>query len=230
MIYQESRRFGYDPLMIAAIIITESHFRPHARSRVGATGLMQVMPFVAEDLAEEVTTKSPDLWNDDRPMEWTGHETLLDPVQNVRLGILHLSRLIIRFRSVREGIRAYNFGPTELAKWPSVGQRPAKQYVEKVFNHYRELVEKYGPRPNILRTRRPTREIQAQAGPAGGQPRSATGSSAKEIYNASRSEVVPPWMDWSVQPLSKSWSGSEQKASPIGVGAIPVSATGTLDP
>lgn len=152
VIYDESRRFGYDPLMILAIIVTESHFRPDARSKVGATGLMQVMPFVGKDLAEQVTTKSPDLWADDRPIEWTGRETLLDPVQNVRLGMLHLCQLIIKFRSVRDGIRAYNFGPTSLKDRISKGRLLPKRYMQRVLGRYDEFKEKYGPRPEILKS------------------------------------------------------------------------------
>lgn len=152
VIYDESRRFGYDPLMILAIIITESHFRPDARSRVGATGLMQVMPFVGKDLANQVTAKSPGLWADDRPIEWTGRETLLDPVQNVRLGMLHLCQLIIKFRSVRDGIRAYNFGPTSLEKRIRTGRRLPKLYVQTVMSQYEDLKENYGPRAEILKS------------------------------------------------------------------------------
>jgi soluble lytic murein transglycosylase len=152
VIYEESRRFGYDPLIISAIIIAESDFRPDAQSKVGATGLMQVMPFVGKDLANEVTTKSPDLWNGDRPMEWTGQETLLDPVQNVRLGTLHLSRLILKFRSVREGIRAYNSGPTNLVEQIRTGQDLPKRYVRRVMDQYEELKQKYGPRAEILKS------------------------------------------------------------------------------
>ncbi len=150
VIYEESRRFGYDPLMIIAMIVTESHFRPDAKSRVGATGLMQVMPFVGEDLAEQVINKSPKLWDDDKPLEWSGHDTLLDPVQNVRLGILHLSKLILKFGSVRDGIRAYNFGPTSLQKRIRTGRRLPKQYMERVLAQYEVLQEKYGQRPEIL--------------------------------------------------------------------------------
>jgi hypothetical protein len=150
VICDESQRFGYDPLMILAIIVTESHFRPDARSSVGATGLMQVMPFVGKDLAEQVTAKSPELWDDDRPMEWIGRETLLDPVQNVRLGILHLSQLIIKFGSVRDGIRAYNFGPTSLENRIRNGRGLPKQYMQRVLARYDELKGKHGSRPEIL--------------------------------------------------------------------------------
>ncbi len=149
VVYEESRRFGYDPLMIVAMIITESHFRPDAKSRVGATGLMQVMPFVGRDLAEQVVTKSPELW-DDRPMQWAGHDTLLDPVQNVRLGVLHLSQLILKFGSVRDGIRAYNYGPTSLKKRIDTGRRLPKRYMERVLAQYQILQEKYGERSPIL--------------------------------------------------------------------------------
>jgi len=149
-VFNESRRFGYDPLMIVAIIITESAFHPDAKSEVGATGLMQLMPFVGKDLAEQVVDKSPNLWDNDRPMEWTGQKTLLDPIQNVRLGVLHLSTLILQFGNVRDGIRAYNSGPTRVKNRISAGQQPPKDYMQRVLELYNELRKKYGPRPDIL--------------------------------------------------------------------------------
>jgi len=149
-VFSESRRFGYDPLMIVAIIVTESDFRPDAKSEVGATGLMQLMPFVGKDLAEQVVDKSPNLWDNSRPMEWTGQKTLLDPIQNVRLGVLHLSTLILKFGNVRDGIRAYNSGPTRVKNRISAGQRLPKEYMQRVLKLYDELREKYGPRPDIL--------------------------------------------------------------------------------
>ncbi|MFH1742955.1 MAG: transglycosylase SLT domain-containing protein [bacterium] len=151
VVFDESKRFGYDPLMILAIIITESNLRPEARSSVGATGLMQVMPFVGKDLANQVVKKSPDLWDDDHSIEWTGRETLLDPVKNVRLGVLHLSQLIIKFGSVRDGIRAYNHGPTRLKNRIDSGGRLPRLYMQRVLSRYETLKEEYGPRPEILK-------------------------------------------------------------------------------
>lgn len=44
-IHGEATRAGLDPAVVLAVIEIESHFDPYAVSRVGAQGIMQVMPF-----------------------------------------------------------------------------------------------------------------------------------------------------------------------------------------
>jgi hypothetical protein len=60
-----------DPLLILAIIEQESRFDPRARGSHGSTGLMQIKPFVARDVAQR------------HGIPWTGPRTLLDPAANV---------------------------------------------------------------------------------------------------------------------------------------------------
>ena len=42
LIVHESKKYGYDPLLLTAVIITESSFNNWARSNRGAVGLMQI--------------------------------------------------------------------------------------------------------------------------------------------------------------------------------------------
>ena len=42
VIYDESDKFGLDPLLILAVIISESSFKKNQRSHMGAEGLMQI--------------------------------------------------------------------------------------------------------------------------------------------------------------------------------------------
>ena len=44
-VYQEAHHHGLDPDLVLAVMHIESHFNRYAISRVGAQGLMQVMPF-----------------------------------------------------------------------------------------------------------------------------------------------------------------------------------------
>ena len=43
-IKEEAKRYGIDPYVAAGLIRQESVFNPNSTSRVGARGLMQVMP------------------------------------------------------------------------------------------------------------------------------------------------------------------------------------------
>lgn len=45
IVHHEATRVGVDPGLVLAVIDIESNFKPYAISRVGARGLMQVMPF-----------------------------------------------------------------------------------------------------------------------------------------------------------------------------------------
>jgi hypothetical protein len=54
VIYEEATRHNYDPKFVLALIATESEFYNWAVSEKGAKGLMQIMPYVAESLAQEL--------------------------------------------------------------------------------------------------------------------------------------------------------------------------------
>src|SRR5258708_4455708 len=44
IIHAKAQKYDVDPALLAAVVETESSFRSHARSQVGARGLMQLMP------------------------------------------------------------------------------------------------------------------------------------------------------------------------------------------
>jgi soluble lytic murein transglycosylase-like protein len=49
-VLRSSRRYGLDPYLVTAVLLVESDARPWAESGKGAIGLMQVMPYMAENL------------------------------------------------------------------------------------------------------------------------------------------------------------------------------------
>lgn len=49
-VLRSSRRYGLDPFLVTAVLLVESDARPWAESGKGAIGLMQVMPYMAENL------------------------------------------------------------------------------------------------------------------------------------------------------------------------------------
>ena len=99
-------------------------------SRAGAVGLMQLRPFVAEDLAAR------------RNIEWNGIETLHEPDLNVRLGILYLKELMGRFEGdIQKALTAYNYGPTRVSRQLRRGTYAGSDYADRVIGLYDRLIE-----------------------------------------------------------------------------------------
>ena len=112
-----AKRHGVDSALIRAIIETESSWRPNARSKVGAMGLMQLMPKTAK---------------------WLGVRNAYDPAQNIEGGSKYIAQLIRQFGgNVSKALMAYNCGPGNVKK----GRIPAesRRYAQKVLGIYRRL-------------------------------------------------------------------------------------------
>jgi soluble lytic murein transglycosylase-like protein len=92
-------RNGLDPALVLAVIHVESRFDAFAVSKVGALGLMQIVPSTGRELAKRIG------------VEWHGPQTLFDPVANVRLGVAYLKQLRDRYGDTRMALAAYNWGP-----------------------------------------------------------------------------------------------------------------------
>lgn len=131
VLYEESRRFGFDPVLLMALILTESSFRPDARSRVGAQGLMQILPAVGKELSPEVEKALGVAVGEP--------QDLYDPEVNVKVGTYHLFKLILRFGDVKTAIKAYNEGPTDIQRRLRRGKPMPRVYYERVLKNYRLL-------------------------------------------------------------------------------------------
>lgn len=96
-----------DWALIHALIRQESRFDPHARSSMGAAGLMQILPSTASHLANE-------------EMNGKDRYKLLDPNRNVALGGQYLEWLL-SLDSIENDlfktVIAYNAGPGNMARW-----------------------------------------------------------------------------------------------------------------
>ena len=125
-IIHESKKYGYDPLFLAAVIITESSFYNWSRSKKGALGLMQIRPATGKELASEAH------------VQWEGKPTLFDPKANIALGAYYLNKLVLRFGDLGLALEAYNHGPSRLQRYLKNGYRP-KRYSQRVFRHYSGL-------------------------------------------------------------------------------------------
>ncbi len=178
VVQQESKRYGYDPLLILALIATESTFRADARSKVGATGLMQMMERTGNEIAANLKDV---VWEDEEKIDWSGKETLMDPVQNVRMGTFYLARLILQFGNVKNGIRAYNQGETSIRSRLRKGSTLPRVYLRRVMRYYDRFramgTEKPGSgdtKEVSPVTRKPTVAVATPSEPAGQHPAAVT--------------------------------------------------------
>jgi len=137
---------GVDPYLVAAIIREESQYDWKAVSRVGAIGLMQVMPSTANAVAQRYGF--PAVTRDD----------LFDQETNIRIGVRYVEQLLDQFSGdVVQTIAAYNAGPVVVGTWVTLHRgrsqdefvelipyQETRQYVKRVFRSYREYTRLNG--------------------------------------------------------------------------------------
>jgi soluble lytic murein transglycosylase len=119
-VLEESKRWRLDPELVMAVIRVESAYNNFATSRVGALGLMQVMPKTGEQMASRLG------------IEWRGPKTLFDPVLNVKIGTAYLARMYARFGRWDRALAAYNWGPGSIDRRLSSGRAIPVRYVQQV--------------------------------------------------------------------------------------------------
>lgn len=122
-----SSQYQVDPLLVTAVMETESGFSFNSFSRAGAVGLMQLMPDTARMIGVDP----------------------YDPLQNVIGGASYLRTCLNDFSgwgeySVTYAVAAYNAGPQAVLKY---GGCPPYQetinYVYKVSDAYNRLLNTY---------------------------------------------------------------------------------------
>lgn len=100
VIESHSKNEGVAENLIYALVRQESAFHPKATSRVGARGLMQMMPFTARVFGVR-----------SKPM-------LYDPDLNVRIGTKYVANLLSRFDGkVEYALASYNAGFNNVKEW-----------------------------------------------------------------------------------------------------------------
>ncbi|MBC7386230.1 MAG: lytic transglycosylase domain-containing protein [Cryobacterium sp.] len=123
-IIHEADKYGFDPVFILAVIQNESGFNPEMRGGHTEIGLMQIKPVTAAWIAKKMKLK------------YKGEKSLLNPVENVRIGIAFMSVLRDQFEShSRLYISAYNMGARRVRQIVADDRMP-KDYVQAVMKRY----------------------------------------------------------------------------------------------
>jgi soluble lytic murein transglycosylase len=126
-----SRAIGLDAALVYGLIRQESRFILDARSHVGASGLMQLMPATARWTARKVG------------LDWKP-EYLTDREVNLRLGTTYLKLVLDDFGgSLAMAAAAYNAGPSRPRRWREGAVLEAAAWAESIpFNETRDYVKK----------------------------------------------------------------------------------------
>lgn len=129
-----------DPLLVTALIRQESAFNIHAQSRVGARGLMQLMPATARMLAPVRKSK------------------LFDPKTNIALGTQYLRKRLAQYNGdVELTLAAYNAGFSRVDEWKKryptdnrilfidlIPFKETRDYVSSILRNYYWYTKLYG--------------------------------------------------------------------------------------
>ena len=128
VIYEEATSHNHDPKFILALIAIESSFQNWSVSERGAKGLMQIMPYVAESIAQEMG------------IEWSGDRTLFNPFLNINMGIHYFSRLLLDFKDPGLALTAYNYGPTYVRGLMDRKRKIPQHFSQKILATYHDLL------------------------------------------------------------------------------------------
>ena len=94
---------SFSPTLVLSLIRQESAFNMNAVSVANATGLMQLLPSTAKEVAKRIKLKKYSLY---------------DPKDNIILGVNYLKRLQKRFsNNIIYALSSYNAGPTTTRRW-----------------------------------------------------------------------------------------------------------------
>lgn len=120
IIQQAAQRHGVPEGLLKAVMHTESGFNVHARSPVGAQGLMQLMPATARRF---------------------NVSNAYDPHENIMAGARYLAWLTKRFNgNTSLALAGYNAGEGNVDKYGGIPPfRETQDYVKRVLSRYNNL-------------------------------------------------------------------------------------------
>lgn len=138
-------QYGFDPLVLLALIRHESLFDTHATAAAGEKGLTQVIPPTGDYIAEQLN------WPDYQ------HRDLFRPYAGVAFGAYYLAEQLERFEgNTYAALAGYNAGPGRAIGWLDIsGGDPdrfmaaisissTQLYVQRIYSHYNVYRALYG--------------------------------------------------------------------------------------
>ncbi|MEZ5647906.1 MAG: lytic transglycosylase domain-containing protein [Alphaproteobacteria bacterium] len=163
--YRPRNGFTVDRALLFALMRQESAFRPDARSKVGARGLMQLMPATARSMAKRAGIADYEL------------EALDDPTLNLDLGQFYVEHLL-ESSEINGGlfmlVAAYNAGPSAAKRWyatirhggdplmfiEALPRSETRDFVEQVLTNFwiyrAKLGQKSPSKEDLMKGRWPT--------------------------------------------------------------------------
>lgn len=117
IIHEASTIHDVDPILIKAIVMAESRFKPQAVSTRGAKGLMQLMPNTAGLL---------------------GVRDTFDPVENIHGGVRHFKNLLNKYNGdIPLSLAAYNAGTGKVRDYRGIPPfKATRMYIKDVLEYY----------------------------------------------------------------------------------------------
>jgi soluble lytic murein transglycosylase-like protein len=121
IIFREARKNDLPPELVAAMVHTESDFRPSLVSSKTAQGLMQIIPETAQLL---------------------GVDDPFDPQKNIAAGTKYFRYLLDRFDDETMALAAYNAGEGNVARYGGIPPfAETRDYISKVTKRTRRYRE-----------------------------------------------------------------------------------------
>lgn len=136
---------GLEPALVAALIQQESTYRATIRSPVGATGLMQIMPYTGKEIAG---------W-----LDISGYQNkyLTEPDFNLRLGTEYMRAMLEQHNgSLVRTLASYNAGPNAVNRWvkrfgdleddylaEEIPYKETRTYVRRVLRNFHGYLHTY---------------------------------------------------------------------------------------
>ena len=120
-VIKEGKNNDLDPSWLLGVARQESAFNPHARSHVGASGLMQLMPRTAKLIAKLIK----------KPLK--RQSELLNPDRNIQLGSAYLRKMYDeKQQNPVLATASYNAGPHRVSRWLPEKNMAADIWIENI--------------------------------------------------------------------------------------------------